>query len=80
MDPCRCDRLADADERRSWVTENRPWCSRDGSAGWILHEPGGSTSSAVALAAADEALYRAKRLGRNCAVSAERPERMAIPA
>jgi diguanylate cyclase (GGDEF)-like protein len=60
--------------------ENRPWQVVTASAGWILHEPGGSTSCAVALAAADEALYRAKRLGRNRAVSAERPERIAIPA
>lgn len=60
--------------------ENRPWQVVTASAGWILHEPGGSSTSAVALAAADEALYRAKRLGRNRAVSAERPERAAIPA
>jgi diguanylate cyclase (GGDEF)-like protein len=60
--------------------ENRPWQVVTASAGWVLHEPGGSSTSAVALAAADEALYRAKRLGRNRAVSAERPERAAIPA
>ena len=60
--------------------ENRPWQVVTASAGWILHEPGGTCSSAVALAAADEALYRAKRLGRNRAVSAERPDRAAVPA
>ena len=60
--------------------ENRPWQVVTASAGWILHDPGGSSSSAVALAAADDALYRAKRLGRNRAVSAERPDLRAIPA
>ena len=60
--------------------ENRPWQVVTASAGWFLHEPGGSSTSAVAIAAADEALYRAKRLGRNRAVSAERPDRGAIPA
>jgi len=60
--------------------ENRPWQVVTASAGWILHDPGGLSSSAVALAAADEALYRAKRLGRNRAVSAERPDLRAIPA
>ncbi|MFH0750465.1 MAG: GGDEF domain-containing protein [Chloroflexota bacterium] len=60
--------------------ENRPWQVVTASAGWILHEPGGSTTSADAIAAADEALYRAKRLGRNRAVSAARPDRIAIPA
>ena len=60
--------------------ENRPWQVVTASAGWILHDPGGSSTSAVTLAAADEALYRAKRLGRNRAVSAERPDLRAIPA
>lgn len=60
--------------------ENRPWQVVTASAGWILHEPGGASSSSLALAAADEALYRAKRLGRNRAVSAERAGRAAIPA
>ena len=60
--------------------ENRPWQVVTASAGWILHDPGGSSTSAVTLAAADEALYRAKRLGRNRAVSAEWPDLRAIPA
>ncbi len=60
--------------------ENRPWQVVTASAGWILHDPGGSSTTAVALAAADDALYRAKRLGRNRAVSADRPDRAAIPA
>lgn len=60
--------------------ENRPWQVVTASAGWILHEPGGSSTSAVAIAAADEALYRAKRLGRNRAVSAEPLEWGAMPA
>jgi len=60
--------------------ENRPWQVVTVSAGWIIHEPGGSSTSAVALAAADDALYRAKRLGRNRAVSAEQPDRAALPA
>ncbi len=60
--------------------ENRPWQVVTASAGWILHRPNGSVSAATALAAADEALYRAKRLGRNCAVGADRLDRTSIPA
>ncbi len=60
--------------------ENRPWQVVTASAGWALHHAGGAVSAASSLAAADEALYRAKRLGRNCAVAAERLERVSIPA
>ena len=60
--------------------ENRPWQVVTASAGWTLHEPGGPSSCAVALAAADEALYRAKRLGRNRSVSGGHSDRVAIPA
>ena len=60
--------------------ENRPWQVVTASAGWALHRPGGQTSASASLAAADEALYRAKRLGRNCAVAADRLEQASIPA
>ncbi len=60
--------------------ENRPWHVVTASAGWTLHRPGGQESTASAIAAADEALYRAKRLGRNCAVAADRLDRVSIPA
>jgi PleD family two-component response regulator len=60
--------------------ENRPWQTVTASAGWVLHEPGGPTTSAVTLEAADQALYRAKRLGRNRSVAAEDHDRVAIPA
>jgi diguanylate cyclase (GGDEF)-like protein len=60
--------------------ENRPWHVVTASAGWVLHRPGGAISAAAALQAADEALYRAKRLGRNCAVAADRLDRASIPA
>ncbi len=60
--------------------ENRPWQVVTASAGWILHRTDGAVSAMSALAAADEALYRAKRLGRNRAVAADRPERMAASA
>ena len=60
--------------------ENRPWQVVTASAGWALHHAGGAVSAASSLAAADEALYRAKRLGRNCAVAAERLDRVSIPA
>jgi diguanylate cyclase (GGDEF)-like protein len=60
--------------------ENRPWQVVTASAGWILHQPGGPVSATTALAAADEALYRAKRLGRNRAVAADRLDRTSIPA
>ncbi len=60
--------------------ENRPWQVVTASAGWVLHEPGGAVSPAASIAAADEALYRAKRLGRNRAAAADRPEQAALPA
>jgi diguanylate cyclase (GGDEF)-like protein len=60
--------------------ENRPWQVVTASAGWVLHEPAGSTSCTAALAAADEALYRAKRLGRNRAVSTDRLDAASVPA
>ena len=60
--------------------ENRPWQVVTASAGWVLHEPHGAVSAATSIAAADEALYRAKRLGRNRAVAADRPDRAALPA
>jgi len=60
--------------------ENRPWQVVTASAGWILHHHGGAVSAASSLAAADEALYRAKRLGRNRAVAADRLDRAALPA
>jgi diguanylate cyclase (GGDEF)-like protein len=55
--------------------ENRPWQVVTASAGWVLHQPGGPVAASASLIAADEALYRAKRLGRNRAVSAHCPER-----
>jgi len=60
--------------------ENRPWQVVTASAGWTLHHHGGAVSAASSLAAADEALYRAKRLGRNRAVAADRLDRAALPA
>ena len=60
--------------------ENRPWQVVTASAGWALHHSGGAVSAASSLAAADEALYRAKRLGRNCSVGADRVDKVAIPA
>ena len=60
--------------------ENRPWQVVTASAGWVLHQPGGPVSAATTIAAADEALYRAKRLGRNRAVAAARPGRTALSA
>ncbi len=59
--------------------ENRPWQVVTASAGWVLHHAGGA-SAATSIAAADEALYRAKRLGRNCAVAANRLDRALISA
>ncbi len=60
--------------------ENRPWQVVTVSAGWVLHVPGGALTTTASLAAADEALYRAKRLGRNRAVAAGRPDRESVPA
>ncbi len=60
--------------------ENRPWQVVTASAGWILHHPAGAVSAATSLAAADEALYRAKRLGRNRAVAADRLDQVSLPA
>jgi diguanylate cyclase (GGDEF)-like protein len=60
--------------------ENRPWQVVTASAGWAIYRPEVDLSTATALAAADEALYRAKRLGRNRAVSAAVADPVAVPA
>jgi diguanylate cyclase (GGDEF)-like protein len=60
--------------------ENRPWKVVTASAGWAIHDPFAGASTAVALVAADEALYRAKRLGRNRAAGHIPPDLRAASA